>query len=647
MKLPATVVIENVTPLIEGGRFAVKRTVGEVLVVEADIFKDGHDEVCAVLQWRRRGSEMFNESPMMPVGNDRWSGRLTCDTNAHFEYSIVAWGDHFASWRVEVEKKVAAGVTALGTELREGAALLYHAAAQATAQDAGALREFADRVAGASAEHLVAIAREPLLNALMRVYSDRSLATRHARWLPLFVDRPAAAYASWYEFFPRSADGHGDRGSTFRDCLPRIRDAKAMGFNVIYFPPIHPIGETKRKGPNNSLISKPGDPGVPYAIGNFRQGVNGGGHMDVAPELGTLEDFKWLVGEVRSLEMEIAIDFAINCSPDHPYVRDHPEWFFHRPDGSIKYAENPPKKYEDVYPLNFHNHNWEDLWRELRDVVLFWCDLGVLTFRVDNPHTKPVAFWEYLIEEVRSRHPSVVFLSEAFTRPKMMNALAKTGFTQSYTYFTWRNTRSELTQYMNELQATSDFFRPNFFTNTPDILPFYLQHGGRTAFLVRSVLAATLSPVYGIYSGFELCENTPLPGREEYFESEKYQFKARDWDAPENIKPWISALNRARTRHRALQILTNVVFHGCANENLIVFSKVSTAGDDRLLIVVNLDPHYRQSGFIEVPLRRFGLVDGESYFMTDVLSGTAFEWRGAWNYVELDPAHPAHVFSLE
>ncbi len=648
MRRRPTLVIENITPRVNDGRHAVKRAIGEPLVVEADVFKDGHEEVMVVLKWRKRGTNAASESFMLPLGNDRWQGTLVCAENAAYEYTIEAWGDAFLSWKAELEKKCSAGLTELGTEIAEGAALLRKAARRCTGQDAAALQNYATELAKADVIRANELAHDPTLAALMRIHADRLLACSHEPWLPLFIDRPLAVVAAWYEFFPRSAEGRGDRGSTFRDCLSRVRDAKAMGFDVIYFPPIHPIGETKRKGANNSLVAKPGDPGVPYAIGNYRQGVNGGGHCDVAPELGTLEDFDWLVAQIRGLGMEVALDFAINCSPDHPYVRDHPEWFYHRPDGSIKYAENPPKKYEDVYPLNFHNPDWQSLWKEMRDVLLFWCERGVRIFRVDNPHTKPVAFWEYVIEEVRTRFPDTIFLSEAFTRPKMMKTLAKVGFTQSYTYFTWRNTRAELVDYVSELTRTDMqfYFRANFFANTPDILPFYLQQGGRAAFRVRALLAATLSPVYGIYSGFELCENTPLPGREEYLNSEKYQFKARDWDAPGNIKPWITKINEARKMHRCLRTYETVRFHGCENQNLLVYSKITPAGDDRLLIVVNLDPHCTQSGFVQMPLSRFCLDESESYTVRDELSGRTYEWRGEWNYVELSPEAPAHLLTI-
>ena len=423
---------------------------------------------------------------------------------------------------------------------------------------------------------------------------------------------------------------------------------KAMGFDVVYFPPIHPIGTTKRKGRNNALECEPDDPGVPYAIGNRHQGCpHGGGHRDVAPELGTLEDFEWLVGEAKKRGLEIALDFALNCSPDHPYVADHPEWFFHRPDGTIKYAENPPKKYEDVYPLDYHNASWQELWNELRDVILWWAERGVRTFRVDNPHTKPVAFWEWLIGETRQKYPDLVFLSEAFTKPKMMRVLAKAGFSQSYTYFTWRNNKQELTEYLSELSApwSADYFRPNFFTNTPDILPFFLQQGGRAPFMIRAVLAATLSPLYGIYSGFELCESAALPGREEYLDSEKYQFKDRDWNAPGNIKDLVTRLNRARRENPALQHLTNLRFHTAENDNILFYAKA--AGGEVLLVAVNLDPSQVQTAAVEWPLWEYGLVWDADYMVEDLLTGERWTWHGARNYVALDPAvRVAHVFRV-
>ena len=649
-KSPETVVIRRITPSLDNARFAVKRAVGEEIHVEADVFKDGHDEVAVLLKWRKSGDKTWRETPMKPIANDRWSGVLAVTSPGAWEFTVEAWGDMFFSWQHELEKKFAAGLRDLQSEILEGAAFIESASKRAgKTTDGDALKKMALAMRAANAEQAHELAHDADLCGLMRVHADRSLSTTAEPFHPVWVDRERATFAAWYEFFPRSAEGKPDSGSTFRDCLPRIDDAKAMGFDVIYFPPIHPIGTSNRKGRNNSLKCEPGEPGVPYAIGNNKQGVNGGGHKDVAPELGTLEDFDWLVGELKKRDMEIALDFAINCSPDHPYVKAHPEWFFKRPDGSIKYAENPPKKYEDVYPLNFHNENWRELWEELRDVILFWCEHGVGIFRVDNPHTKPVAFWEWVIAEVKAKFPGTVFLSEAFTKPNMMQELAKVGYTQSYTYFTWRNTKHELAEYFTELTQgpMKEFFRANFFPNTPDILPEFLQKGGRPAFMIRAVLATMAVPAYGIYSGFELCENTPVSGKEEYLDSEKYQFKGRDWNAPGNIKDYIARLNKIRRENRALREYRNLRIQSSENDNILCFSKTTESFDDALLVAVTLDPWNAQAGFISVPLGDFGLGENDPYLVEDLLTGERFAWRGSRNFIALDPHHrPAHVFRV-
>jgi starch synthase (maltosyl-transferring) len=638
-----SVVIENLEPLIDGGRYPIKRIVGEDLVVEADIFKDGHDIVAATLKWRVLGKRAWRETPMNFVDNDRWRGICTLYDQAIHEYTVEAWTDAFRSWQTEFAKKFEAGISDLRSEALEGAALVEAGAKRARDRaDRKRLLEFAQQISTGANSEIHAIARSGELEVLMATYPDRAAATRYDPAPRVVVDRPAGLIGAWYEFFPRSAEGRGDRGSTFRDCLPRVADVRAMGFDVIYFPPIHPIGHTNRKGRNNSVTSEPGEPGVPWAIGS-----QAGGHKAVEPSLGTLEDFEWLQKEVRKHGMEIALDFAINCSPDHPYVKEHPDWFYKRPDGTIKYAENPPKKYEDIYPLNFHCENWRELWAELKSVVLFWADRGVRIFRVDNPHTKPVAFWEYLIKGVREKYPDTIFLSEAFTRPKMMKALAKAGFNQSYTYFTWRNSKHELIEYFTELTQTemSEYFRPNLWTNTPDILPFVLQEGGRAAFMVRVALAATLSTLYGIYSGYELCENDALPGREEYLDSEKYQYKERDWNAPGNIKDWITRLNKIRKENRALQFYANLRFHDADNDAILFYSKMTAARDNIILVVVNLDPHHKQNSFVHVPIESFGQIDSEVYQVQDLLNGATYTWRGRRNYVELDPnIQPAHIF---
>jgi starch synthase (maltosyl-transferring) len=641
----STVVIENIEPCIDGGRYPIKRVVGQELKVSADVFKDGHDQIVVSLKWRKAGETDWQKTPMNPTENDRWEGTCHFIENALHEYTIEAWEDAFKSWQVEYSKKYTAGNLDLRTELDEASILAEKAAGRATfKQDKERLLAFSRQLKNADAHFGAQLAKNPELSGLMASWPDLSLSTEYQPYLRAIVDRSQALFAAWYEFFPRSAEGKANSGSKFRDCLPRIDDAKAMGFDVIYFPPIHPIGFTKRKGKNNSVTSEPGDPGVPYAIGS-----KFGGHKAVEPELGTLDDFDWLVGEVKARGMEIALDFAINSSPDHPYVKEHPEWFYHRPDGTIKYAENPPKKYEDVYPLNFHNPDWRNLWEEMKDVILFWVRHGVRIFRVDNPHTKPNAFWEWTISDIQKEYPDVIFLAEAFTRPKMMKSLAKMGYTQSYTYFTWRNTKWELTEYLTELTQTEMkyYFRANFFPNTPDILPTFLQTGGRPAFLIRAALATTLTTVYGIYSGFELCENVPVPGKEEYLNSEKYQFKERDWNAPGNIKDYVTKLNRIRRNNRALREYENLRFHTVENEQIIFYSKATEALDNIILVLVNLDPYNSQSGFAYVPLESFGINAGDPYQVEDLLTGEKFVWNGRRNFVMLDPhSRPAHIFKV-
>ncbi len=647
-RLP-TVVIENVSPVVDGGRLSLKRVVGEELTVEADVFKDGHDITAAVLKWRPVGAkDAWRETPMQFLVNDRWRANCRFLANGPHEFTIEAWQDTFLSWQHEFDKKYQAGITDLTTEIEEGARLLDGASARVKrlTVDATRLRDLAAAIRAAAPGEVDRIAHDRETIVLMETYGDRAAATEMTPAVPVWVDRPGARFAAWYEFFPRCAEGKPNATSTFRDCMDRIDNAAAMGFDVIYFPPIHPIGFTKRKGRNNSVTSEPGEPGSPYAIGG-----PAGGHKMVEPTLGTLKDFDWLVKKVRAKGMEIALDFAINCSPDHPYVRDHPDWFFQRPDGSIKYAENPPKRYEDIYPLNFHCDDWKSLWAEMKSIILFWCAKGVRIFRVDNPHTKPVAFWNWLITGVQAEFPDAIFLSEAFTKPKMMKALAKAGFTQSYSYFTWRNTKAEIIEYFTELTQTEmkDYYRANLFPNTPDILPFFLQTGGRAAFMIRATLAATLSSVYGIYSGFELGENAALPGREEYDDSEKYQFKGRDWNAPGNIKEHITQLNRIRRENRALHFYDNLRFLPSDNDQILWYMKTTPAMDNVLLIAVNLDPFHAQSGHVEVPFDEFGYLErGDLYTVRDLLTGERFEWRGSRNFVALDPhSRPAHVFRIE
>jgi starch synthase (maltosyl-transferring) len=641
-ELKRTVVIEGVAPAVDGGRYPVKREVGAVLEVSADIFKEGHDVLVASLLYRTLDETAWRRVPMSHVDNDRWAGRFTLERNARYLYTIEALADPFRSWLVDLGKRVDAGQD-VASELREGTALVRAAAGRARGASHAALEAYASRLdrAGSQAQ-AVEIAREPELLSLMDEHLDRTTATRAAREYELVADRERARFAAWYEFFPRSS-GPAGRHGTFKDAEAQLERAAAMGFDVVYLPPIHPIGRAHRKGRNNSLTAAPGDPGSPWAIGGLE-----GGHTAVHPDLGTLDDFDRFVEAAARLGLEVALDFAIQASPDHPWVREHPEWFFHRPDGTIKYAENPPKKYQDVYPVNFVGDDPGPLWQEMKRVLEFWIAHGVKTFRVDNPHTKPVRFWEWLIRAVQATHPEVIFLAEAFTRPKMMKVLAKSGFTQSYTYFTWRNEKHEIIEYLTEITTppVSEYFRGNLWPNTPDILHETLQKGGPPAFKFRVVMAATLSSVYGLYSGYELCEHVPFaPGSEEYHDSEKYQLKPRDWGAPGNLTAYLARLNRIRREHPALQRYDNLRFYGADDPHVLWYGKA--AGDDRVFVAVNLDPFQTRATLVDVPLATLGLGPDRPYRMDELLTDVTYEWRGARGYVELDPARePAQIFHL-
>jgi starch synthase (maltosyl-transferring) len=669
---PLRVVIERVAPEIDGGRFPIKRTPGEEVVVTADIFTDGHDKVAAVLRYRpvEPGREHdWREAPMEELGNDRWIGRFVVERQQPYEYTLAGWVDGFESWRHELRKKVDAGQN-VSSELVEGSLLVrsvaehlratLEARARGAADRQSAGRPGTDTEAGtrdwllsnvafiggeADPADRVRAALDPALAAAMRRHADRHLEVQYVPALRIDVDRERARYGSWYEMFPRSGGPDPGRSATFDEAARRLPDIAALGFDVLYLPPIHPIGHSFRKGRNNTLVAAPGDPGSPWAIGS-----EAGGHKSVEPGLGTIEDFDRFVATAQHLGLEIALDIAYQCSPDHPYVREHPEWFRHRPDGTIKYAENPPKKYQDIYPLNFESEHWRELWLELKDVVLFWISHGVKIFRVDNPHTKPFRFWEWMIREVRRDHPEAIFLSEAFTRPKVMRYLAKSGFNQSYTYFTWRNTKAEIIEYFTELTQTEvrEYMRPNLFANTPDILHAYLQQGGRPAFQVRLILAATLGAAYGIYSGFELCENRAVPGTEEYLDSEKYQIRHWDWDRPGSITELVARVNRIRREHRALQFDWGLQFHPTDNDQVICYSKLSPEADDLVLVVVNLDPFHMQHGWVQLPAGRAGHPPGVTYEVRDLLSDERYFWRGEWNYVRLDPEiRPAHILRVQ
>ena len=640
------VVIEGVEPQVDDGRFPVKRTVGEEVIVQADVLADGHDAVAAVVLFRKVGDPQWLEAPMRPLDNDRWQGTFSVDTLGRYEYTIEAWVDRFASWRRDLSKKAGAGQD-VSLELVEGAAIV--GAAVDRAGDVKSRQRVVETVAllenGDDLAARMAAALSDDLATFMAARPDRNHASRFDRILPVVVDRERARFGAWYEMFPRSAGTDPARSATFAEATDLLPYVASMGFDVLYLPPIHPIGRSFRKGPNNTLTAGAHDPGSPWAIGSEE-----GGHTAVHPALGTIEDFDTFVAAAAVQGLEIALDIAFQTSPDHPYVREHPDWFRQRPDGSIKYAENPPKKYQDIYPLNFESDDWRQLWQELKGIFEFWIQHGVRIFRVDNPHTKPFRFWKWALAELTRQYPDTIFLSEAFTRPKVMKYLAKIGFSQSYSYFTWRNAKEEIVEYFTELTATSvrEYFRPNLFANTPDILHAYLQRGGRPAFQIRLVLAATLGASYGIYSGFELAENVPVRnGSEEYLDSEKYQIRVRDYQRADSLAELIGQINAIRRAHPALQHDWGLSFHRTDNGELLAYSKRSVDGRNLILVVVNLDPVNMQHGFVQLPITAWGLTPHATVEVVDLLSTERYFWRGEWNYIRLDPqdrvAHILHV----
>jgi starch synthase (maltosyl-transferring) len=640
----ARILIEDVYPELDCGRYPVKRVVGDRLDVWADIFRDGHDVIAAAVLYRTELSGEWFEAPMRFHDNDRWVGSVPLTENGRYRYTIEAWTEVFASWRADAIKKRDAGQS-IALELVEGHALVAAAAQRARGDDERLLLRL---LAGCGAGDEAAGRRlllSRLLAGVMARWEERRSATRYRRELEVVVDRPLARFAAWYEMFPRSQGKVPGRSASFDDAVARLPEIAAMGFDVVYLPPIHPIGRINRKGRDNSLTVAPGDPGSPYAIGSAE-----GGHRAVHPGLGGIEGFRRFVAAARQAGLEIALDFAVQCAPDHPWVSEHPEWFVFRPDGSIKFAENPPKKYQDIVTPDFYNRDRDRMWAELRDVILHWIGEGVTIFRVDNPHTKPVPFWEWLIREVQDSHPETIFLAEAFTRPKMLRALAKAGFTQSYSYFTWRTHKRELTDYLVELAQgpSKEFLRPNFFTNTPDILPPFLQQGGRPAFLIRLVLAATLAGAYGIYSGFELCEAAAVPGTEEYLHSEKYEFKVWDWDRPGHIKDEIARVNRIRRDNEALHHLTNLRFHDASDDHVLFYGKMTEDRANVILVAVNLDPFAAHETELHLPLGEIGIVSDEGFVATDLLTGAEHRWRSSTHRIRLDPAvMPAAIFRLE
>jgi starch synthase (maltosyl-transferring) len=646
------VCIENITPQVDCGRFPAKRAIGESVAVEADVFTDGHDAVAATLFYRHESTSEWHAVPMTPLGNDRWQGRFTVPTLGRYLFTIAGWVDHLESWRRGLAKKYEAGQD-IELDLRQGAALVRAVSERVRENEARALNDWANAVADPvrDKEERVVMAQSEAIHQLARRRPDPQTVARHEPPLSIDAERERARYSTWYELFPRSTSRTPGKHGTFADVEALLPEISAMGFDVLYLPPIHPIGVTERKGPNNTPKAAAGDPGSPWAIG-----AAAGGHKAILPELGTLEDFKRLLMKAGERGIEIALDIAFQCTPDHPYVREHPEWFLKRPDGSIQYAENLPKKYQDIYPFWFETPDWKGLWNELKSIFEFWIAQGVRIFRVDNPHTKSLAFWEWVINEIRRAQPDVIFLAEAFTRPKVMYRLAKAGFTQSYNYFPWRNTKRELETYFTELTTppVCDFFRANLWPNTPDILPEYLQFGGRPAFMVRLVLAATLGASYGIYGpAYELMEDRAREtGSEEYLDSEKYQLRTWDWDRPSSLKEFISRVNRIRRENPPLHSDHGLAFHPVDNDNLIAYSKTNTddtgmPATESVLVVANVDPHYVQAGWVTIDLRSLGLPADTTFQMDDLLSGARYLWRGARNFVSLDPQHsPAHIFRV-
>lgn len=639
------VIISNISPLIENGIFPAKSVINEQIIISADIFCDGHDEIDASVMIKQQDQHQWKESRMKFQMNDFWQAELELDKPGFYEFKIQAWIDHFSTWKKGLQKKFDAGQN-VDVELLIGADLLEKAAADADNPDKDFLLKSINKLRNPkNSESGVALALNDSLANLMFKYRVSDLVTISHSCI-IEVERKKAAYSTWYELFPRSAAIEPGKHGTFKDVerlLPRVAN---MGFDVLYFPPIHPIGEINRKGKNNSLTPTDDDPGSPWAIGNRT-----GGHKAIHPELGNLKNFKDLVKEAKKLDIEIAMDIAYQCAPDHPYVKQYPQWFKWRPDGSVQYAENPPKKYEDILPINFETEDWENLWIELKSVIDYWIKQGVFIFRIDNPHTKAFPFWEWMIKEVRKKNPEVIFLAEAFTRPRMMERLAKAGFNQSYTYFTWRTTKKEIEEYMTELTKTSRryYFRANFWPNTPDILPDELSLGGENAHITRLILAATLSSNYGLYGPvYEFGINTPHPGKEEYTDNEKYEIKHWDWSKYSRIKEIISRVNHIRKNHPALQSTWNIEFAETNNDQIICYCKADLRANDRLLIAVNLDHYHTQGAHVKIHLEKLGLNPNKPCKVHDLLSGHEYEWQDEWNYVELDPFQmPAHIFRIE
>jgi starch synthase (maltosyl-transferring) len=640
------VVIESVKPSVDGGRFPAKRVVGDMVRVEADIFTDGHDSIGATLLSRHVDSDSWLERPLKPDVNDRWFGEFQVTDLGRYRFTVEAWVDHFETWLRDLRKRIDADQDT-PIDYRIGADLIAAAASRASGPDSKLLSEQSEFLrSNAEIVEKRSHATAAELDETVRRHPDRRFATRADREFEIAVDPALGRCSAWYELFPRSTSPVAEQHGTFADCQQRLDSIAEMGFDIVYLPPIHPIGIKFRKGKNNAQATDAGDVGSPWAIGGEE-----GGHKSVHPDLGTIEDFRRFVRRASELRLQVALDIAFQVSPDHPYVKAHEEWFRKRPDGTIQYAENPPKKYQDIYPFDFETSHWESLWAELKSVFDFWIAEGIRIFRVDNPHTKPFAFWEWVIAEIKRENPEALFLSEAFTRPKIMYRLAKLGFSQSYTYFPWRNTKAELTAYLTELTKTEvrEFFRPSQWPNTPDILTEFLQTSGRPGFMMRFLLAATLGASYGIYGpAFELFDGRPkAQGSEEYLDSEKYQLRHWDVESPDSLKELISLVNRIRHDNPALHSDWSLEFHPVNNDRLICYSKESDDKSNLIIVVVNLDPHYTHSGFVDLPLERLNIDPAHPFQAHDLLTGSRYVWNGSRNFVELNPASvPAHVLRI-
>ena len=639
------IIIEKIWPEIDDGKFPIKRIPGENVVVRADIFTYGHDDITAVLLYRTKKEDIWHEIRMAPLGNDRWIAAFGIEDEVDYFYTVRGHINEFRLWCKDLEKKIKASQD-VSVDLKIGAQIIEKVAKSAIQQDAKQLRIWAQKLTEADdPESLLLVAMRKELFDMIEANLNKKDGVMYDKQLRVSVERKLSAFSSWYEFFPRSwSDTPGQHG-TFKDCERLLPEISRMGFDIIYLPPIHPIGKTNRKGKNNSTVCGHGDPGSPWAIGGKE-----GGHKAIHSQLGTIKEFKDFVKKAKGYDIEVALDLAFQCSPDHPYVKEHPDWFKYRPDGTIQYAENPPKKYEDIVPINFNTEDWRNLWEELKSVVLFWAEQKIRIFRVDNPHTKPFLFWEWLITEVKHKYPNTIFLSEAFTRPKVMYRLAKCGFSQSYTYFTWRNTKKEFTEYMTELTQgeVAEYFRPNFWPNTPDILPEHLQYEGRPAFITRVVLAATLSSNFGIYGpAFELCVAEAITNKEEYLNSEKYEIKRWDWNKEGHLKDILARLNKIRKENPSLHMTRNIRFCQIGNDNLLCYYKATGDFSNIILVVVNLDPYHTQSGCLQMPLDELGIDKGKSYLAHDLLTGDKYVWQGETSYIELNPNNsPAHILKI-